>query len=39
MAAAALLLAMPALRAQVSSYGEKTMGEPNDSPPPVLNKV
>lgn len=29
----------PALRAQVSSYGDKAMGAPNDKPPSVLNGV
>lgn len=29
----------PEGRAQVSSYGDKAMGEPNDHPPSILNKV
>jgi protein SCO1/2 len=29
----------PALRAQVSAYGDKQMGAPNDKPPSVLNGV
>jgi protein SCO1/2 len=37
--AACVLLVLPVMRAQVSSYGEKQMGEPSDHLPSVLNRV
>ncbi len=35
----ALACVMPQGHAQVASYGDKAMGEPNDHPPSILNKV
>lgn len=38
-AAVCPIMLTPALRAQVSSYGDKQMGAPNDKPPSILNGV